>query len=66
MAILAGNLFYRFFKRGNETPFEAKNLEEFVPERLFFGILAGLTGPLFGEADGVVPDFVPRQGHTVS
>nr|WP_211369496.1 hypothetical protein [Pseudoxanthomonas kalamensis] len=42
---------------------DAKDVEEFVPEALRFGTLAGFVGPLLGECPRPVPDFVDAERH---
>ncbi|MFZ0828473.1 MAG: hypothetical protein WAO02_13720 [Verrucomicrobiia bacterium] len=57
------NTFGRFFKAGDDAPFDAEDLKEFVPEGLFLGALAGCALPFAGELDSVVTDFVPTDRH---
>jgi hypothetical protein len=53
----------RLFKAGDDAAFEAENLKELVPKGLLFGALASCAGPIAGEVDGVVADFVPTDRH---
>ena len=55
----SGNLLDRFLERSHGAAAHAEDLEEFVPKRLFFGDLALGTGPIGGEANGVLADLVP-------
>ena len=41
----------------------SEDVEERIPERFRFGILARLALPFFRERDGAVFDFIPREGH---
>jgi hypothetical protein len=40
-------------------PLEAEHVEELVPEGLFLGGLAPRAGPVMGELNGAVANFVP-------
>ena len=51
---------------GHRPAGDAKDLEEFIPERLFLGALAGRAGPIAGKLDRIVADFVPRNWHGVN
>ena len=51
------------FKAGNELARDAKDIKEFIPERLFVGALAGGVLVVARELDGIVADFVPREWH---
>ncbi|MDB6066259.1 MAG: hypothetical protein JWR26_2467 [Pedosphaera sp.] len=62
-AVGAFDEFYGGFEGGDEAPVVAEDLEEFVPEGLFFAFLAGFAGPGFGEGDGPVAYFVPGERH---
>lgn len=53
----------RGFEGGDEAAVMAEDLEELVPEGLFFAFLAGFAGPRLGEADGAVANFIPRKRH---
>ena len=48
---------------GNDTPLDAKDLEEFVPKGLFLRALAFDASPIAGKLDRVVADFVPGNRH---
>ena len=61
--VVAGNFLHRLFKTGDDAAFDAEDLEEFVPEGLFFGALAFDAGPFAGKLDRVVADFVPTDRH---
>ena len=63
VAVLAGNAADRFLEAGDDAAAEAKHLEELVPKGLLLGGLAFRAGPIVGEADGVVANFVPGNRH---
>lgn len=60
-AILSGDFPDGFLEAGDYPAADAEYVEELVPERLFFGGFALFAGPLAGEPDRVVADFVPGQ-----
>jgi hypothetical protein len=49
----------RLLKAGHQPALDAEDVEELVPEGLFLGDLAARAGPVMGELDGAVADFVP-------
>jgi len=53
----------RFIETGDLAAADAEDVEEFIPEGLGFGALTRGVGPRPGEEDGLVLDFVPREGH---
>ena len=62
-AVPARNLPHRLLERGNGAAAHPEHFKEVVPERLFFAALAPGGRPFLGEGDGVLADFVPRNGH---
>ena len=62
-AAVAGDLLDRLLKAGHELATQAEDLEELVPEGLLVGGLPRGARPFAGEADGVLADFVPTDGH---
>ena len=63
VAVLAGDLLHRLLKRRHDAAANAEHREKLVPKRLFLGALAAGAGPVAGESDGVVANFVPGNGH---
>lgn len=63
VAPLTGNILDRLFETCDSAPFDAEDFEKVVPECLRFGVFAGFLGPFAAELDGVLADFVPREGH---
>ena len=61
--VIAGDFLDGFLERGDDAAFDAEDVEEFVPESLFFGGFAADAGPFAGEFDGVVADLVPTEWH---
>ena len=59
VAVLPGDALDRLFKAGHQPALDAEHVEELVPEGLFLGGLAPRAGPVMGELDGAVADFVP-------
>jgi hypothetical protein len=63
IAILALDVFYRLFKAGDNPALDSEDIEKLVPERLSLGVLASFCRPIVGKAYGVMPYFVPAEGH---
>ncbi len=61
--ILTAQIFDGFFKAHCRAAVETENGEEFVPESLLLGFLAGFSSPILGEADGIVANFIPTERH---
>ncbi len=51
-----------FFKGSDSPTGLAKNVEKLVPKGVGFGVLFFSTGPLAGEGDGSLLDFIPTDG----
>src|ERR1035437_9583464 len=63
LAEVAGGFQDGDFKTGDELARDAEDIEEFVPEHLLVGALAGRVLVVARELDGVVADFIPRKRH---
>ena len=63
VAVFAGDFPHRLLERSHSPAANAEDLEKVVPKRLLLCPLTPSTGPIAGEANSVLSNFIPRQRH---